>query len=160
MRKNQKWQYEVKNPEKYRGDPTDVVARSKWELMVFDFLDRSKSVKAWSSEELIIAYRCKTDNRIHRYFVDLKIWLENRIVVVEIKPNYQIKMPVRKPNQRESSYLWECMTYVKNQSKWDEAKRYCARRGWTFQIWDENVLTKLGIQGVVPLKRIPLKRSK
>lgn len=159
-KKNETLLYVPKNREKYRGDPTNIIARSKWELRVFEFLDNSPTVIAWGSEELVIAYKCKTDGKIHRYYIDLKIWVKDKVLVVEIKPNYQTKPPIKRPNQKQKSYLFECLTYAKNISKWEEAKRYCDRRGWEFQVWDEHTLSKLGIKGIIPLKKLSMKVPK
>jgi len=38
------------------------------------------------------------------------------------------------------------MTYIKNTSKWDAAKEYCADRGFIFDIWTEDTLKKMGIK--------------
>jgi hypothetical protein len=38
------------------------------------------------------------------------------------------------------------MTYAKNISKWEAATEYASDRGWIFEIWDEDMLRKLGIK--------------
>ena len=48
--------YKVKNPNKYRGDFTNVVFRSGWELKVFIWCDNNPDIKEWSSEEVVIPY--------------------------------------------------------------------------------------------------------
>ena len=74
-----KGRYTVKNPQKYEGDPTKVVFRSMWERQVFKFMDTNPDVIKWQSEETVIPYRCKTDNKIHRYFMDVKMVTGNDI---------------------------------------------------------------------------------
>ena len=64
-------------PEKYAGDPTNIIMRSSWETRFASWCDKNPSIIRWSSEETIIPYRCPTDNLIHRYFVDFKITTNN-----------------------------------------------------------------------------------
>ena len=62
-----------KNTEKYKGDFSNIVYRSSWELKFMHWADESKNVLEWSSEELVIPYLSPLDNKMHRYFVDFKI---------------------------------------------------------------------------------------
>lgn len=146
MTKSYKGKYRIKKPEKYAGDPTKVVYRSLWERQVFKWCEERDDVISWSSEETIIPYVCKTDNKVHRYFMDLKIKFSNgRILLVEIKPHKQT-MPPEKPKRQSKKYITEVMTYVKNESKWKAAKKYADERGYHFEIWTEHTLKKLGIK--------------
>ena len=128
-------------PQKYMGDPTNIVYRSSWELKFLRWCDNNPSVLEYSSEETIIPYRCPTDNRIHRYFVDAKIKVRDgtgqlKTYLVEIKPDKQTRPP--EPSQRKSKrYLQEVMTWGKNDAKWKAAREYCADRGWDFIILTE-----------------------
>ena len=38
------------------------------------------------------------------------------------------------------------MTYVKNQSKWEAAEQFAAKRNIEFQIWTEDTIKGLGIK--------------
>ena len=38
------------------------------------------------------------------------------------------------------------MTFVKNESKWKAATKYCEDRGYHFEIWTEDTLKGLGIR--------------
>lgn len=134
-----KWR--PKNPQKYKGDPTNIWARSSWEVRFFNWCDSNLAIIEWSSEELIIPYRCGTDNRIHRYFPDAVIKYVDRngktvTCVVEIKPDVQTRPPVV-GKRRTQKYLQESLTFVKNQSKWKAARAYCADRGYEFKILTE-----------------------
>ena len=62
-----------KNPEKYTGDPTNIIMRSSWETKFANWCDNSPHVVKWLSEETVIPYVCPTDNRVHRYFPDFYI---------------------------------------------------------------------------------------
>ena len=146
MPKTYKGKYRIKKPEKYSGDPSKVVYRSHWERQAFRWCEDRDDVVSWCSEETVIPYVCKTDNRVHRYFIDLKIkFSTGRIVLVEIKPHNQTTPPV-KPKRQTKRYLNEVMTYIKNESKWKAAKKYADGRGYHFEIWTEHTLKKLGIK--------------
>lgn len=141
-----KGKYKVKKPEKYMGDPTKVVYRSLWERQCFKFCEDRSDVIGWNSEEMVIPYICKTDNKPHRYFVDLTIKMSNGdIILVEIKPKKET-IPPKNPGRKTKKYINEVMTYVKNQSKWEAAHAYAQKRGWKFQVWTEDTLKGLGIK--------------
>jgi hypothetical protein len=134
------------NPGKYEGDFKNIVYRSMWERQVFLWCDRETSVVGWSSEEVIIPYRCATDNKMHRYFMDLKIKFKNGdVYLIEIKPKSQTQEP-KKRSRTTQKYINEVMTYAKNQSKWNAAASLCEQRGWHFEVWTEDTLKKLGIK--------------
>lgn len=138
--------YPVSNPQKYDGDSTKVFYRSLWERQVFKWCESNPQVIKWSSEETVIPYKCKTDNRVHRYFVDVKIKLESgETYLVEIKPKKETIAP-KKPARQTKKYINEVMTYIKNQSKWEAAEEYCMQRGWKFVVWTEDTLKSLGIK--------------
>lgn len=137
--------FRARNPHKYKGDPTKIIYRSRWELMVMQKLDDHPDVFEWSSEEIIIPYRSPVDGKVHRYFPDF--WVkkkdrEGRIVqdLIEVKPYKQTKQPAimeGKPNRR---YINEVMTWGINSAKWKAAREYCIDRGWNFVIITEKEL--------------------
>lgn len=138
--------YRVKNPGKYDGDHTKVTYRSLWERQVFRWLDENDNVKKWNSEETIIPYRCKTDNKVHRYFVDLKVTFKTgQTYFIEIKPEKETIEP-RPRSRKTASYIKEVMTYVKNISKWEAATEYAKDRNCIFEIWTEKTIKSLGIK--------------
>jgi hypothetical protein len=127
-------------PEKYTGDPTNIIMRSSWETMFASWCDKNPSVLRWSSEETIIPYRCPTDNHIHRYFVDFKMLLKTgKTYLIEVKPYKQTQLP-EYPGKRTNRYLVESLTYMKNQAKWEAATNYARDRGWEFKIITEHEL--------------------
>ncbi len=127
-------------PEKYTGDPTNIIMRSSWETMFAAWCDKNPSVVKWSSEETIIPYRCPTDNHIHRYFVDFKITVSTgKTYLVEVKPYKQTQLP-EYPGKRTKRYLVESLTFMKNQAKWEAATNYAKDRGWEFKIITEHEL--------------------
>lgn len=133
--------FKPKNPSKYRGDPTNIVYRSGWELRLMSHFDMHPDVIWWSSEELIIPYRSPVDNRIHRYFPDFLIHTRlrdgsTRTTLIEVKPAKQTKEPT--PRSRiNKKYINEVYTWGVNKAKWEQAQEYCADRGWHFQIMTE-----------------------
>ena len=132
------------HPDKYEGDPTNIIYRSSWELKFMRWCDLSANVLSYSSEETVIPYRCGTDNRLHRYFVDFKIKVRNKeedikVYLVEVKPSTQT-VPPKFPGKQTKRYLTESMTFIKNQSKWKAATEYCKDRGWEFKIITEKEL--------------------
>ena len=124
-------------PEKYAGDPTNIIMRSSWVTQFANWCDKNPSIVKWSSEETIIPYRCPTDDRIHRYFVDFKITTSNgKTYLVEVKPHKQTEPPVY-PGRRTKKFLAESFAYIKNQAKWAAAREYCKDRKWEFKIITE-----------------------
>lgn len=139
-----KGKYKIKNFEKYKGDPTNVVYRSLWERKYMKYLDLNQHILEWSSEEIVIWYKSPIDNRPHRYFPDFYVKEEmpdGRIkkYLVEIKPHKQLSPP-KEPKRKTKGYLIEVMEYAKNQSKWEYAKEWCEDRGYEFKILTENEL--------------------
>ena len=127
-------------PEKYTGDPTNIIMRSSWETRFASWCDKNPSVLKWSSEETIIPYKCPTDNRIHRYFVDFKITVTTgRTYLVEVKPKTQTQPPIY-PGKRTQRYLQESLSFMKNQAKWEAASEFAKDRGWEFKIITEHEL--------------------
>jgi hypothetical protein len=132
------------NPNKYSGDPTNIIMRSSWETKFARWCDNNPSVIKWKSEETIVPYRCKTDNKIHRYFVDFQIQIKEktgsiRTYLVEIKPAKQT-IPPEFPGKRTKRYLEESYNFIKNQSKWEAAKQFAKDRNWEFIIITEHEL--------------------
>lgn len=132
------------NPQKYTGDPTNIIMRSSWETKFANWCDLNPSVIQWKSEEVIIPYICGTDNKLHRYYVDFQIRIQDRkgatkTYLVEIKPAKQTVPPVF-PGRQTKRYLEESFAFIKNQSKWAAAKTYAKERGWEFIIITEREL--------------------
>jgi hypothetical protein len=142
--------FKPKNPHKYKGDPTNIIYRSGWELKLFNYLDTHPNVIKWGSEELIIPYRSPIDGRWHRYFPDVYVEQINtdgkkQTILIEVKPEAQTVPPSQNnkltPTGKVSRrYLNEVMTYGVNDAKWKAAQEFCADRGWNFLIMTEKHL--------------------
>ena len=135
------------NPKKYRGNPTQIIYRSSWERKFMDYCDKKDSIIEWSSESTIIPYRYDVDGKLHRYFIDFKIVVEDKegkkqVYLVEIKPKKKT-IPPKEPKRKTKTYIFESMHYIKNQNKWTAARKYASDRGWKFVILTE---TDLGIK--------------
>ena len=93
-----KGRYRIENIKKYKGDISDVIYRSSWELKFMRWCDSNPSVLEWGSETVIIPYRSPMDNNIHRYFVDFYIKIQDKDkkilkYLIEIKPEKFTKPP-------------------------------------------------------------------
>lgn len=138
--------YRVKNIQKYKGDFSKVVYRSLWERQAFRWADENPDVVSWSSEEIVVPYICRTDGKVHRYFVDLFLKFSNgKEYLIEIKPKKQTEAP-KVPARKTPRYIAEVMGYAKNISKWEAAEAYCKSKGYTFEVWTEETLKGLGIK--------------
>lgn len=112
-----------------------------------EWCDNNPDVVEWSSETIVIPYICRTDSKPHRYFMDFKIkYKSGKVVLVEVKPASQVRKPTVSKSKKTQTILTEAYTYAKNRSKWDAAEEYCRSRGWTFQIWTEDVLKNIGLK--------------
>ena len=138
--KKMKGRFQPKNPNKYLGNPTNIVWRSTWELHFMQFLDSNDEIVGWGSEELVIPYRSPLDGKIHRYYPDMVIKKKNNeVIIVEIKPFAECSPPAM-PKTKTRRYLTEAATYLVNQAKWKAAAEYAADRKWKFQVITEKEL--------------------
>ena len=67
-----------RNPQKYIGDPNNIIYRSSWECRVMDWLDRNPDIISWASEEMNVPYKSPVDGRFHRYFPDFIVKVKSR----------------------------------------------------------------------------------
>jgi len=138
--------YKIKKPEKYAGNANTVVYRSLWEKQAFKWCENNPKVKLWNSEEIVVPYKSTVDKKLHRYFVDLLIQLDNKeTYLIEIKPKSQT-IPPKKRSRKTKKYINEIVTYAKNQDKWEAATQFAEHKGWKFQVWTEETLKNLGIK--------------
>jgi len=139
-----KGKFRPKFPQKYRGDPTNIIYRSLWERNCMRYFDQNPNVLQWSSEEVIVPYKSPIDGRYHRYFPDFLIRVKNKegkleTIMIEVKPSKETKEP--KPQKRlTKKYLYEVKTWGINKSKWEAAIDFCKDRKWKFMIITEKEL--------------------
>lgn len=136
--------FKPKNPQKYKGDPTNIIYRSGWELKFMLYVDSHPEILEWGSEEFSIPYRSPIDGKIHRYYPDFYLKKRGKdgkpqTLVVEIKPLKQTVEP-QKQSKKTKRYINEVMTWGINSSKWKAAQDFCKDRNWQFLILTEKEL--------------------
>ena len=142
--KTYKGRYRVVNAKKYKGDISNIVYRSLWELKFMKWCDDNISVVEWGSETIIVPYISPIDNKIHRYFVDfyIKIKNKNNLIekyLIEIKPEKFTKPP-EIPSKKTKRFIDEVFQYGVNDAKWKAAFEFCKDRNMKFVILTEKDL--------------------
>ena len=131
-----KGRFSPRNPQKYLGDPKNIVYRSSWELKIMSSFDKRPDVLSWSSEEMCVPYISPVDGKRHRYFPDFIVKIQTtdgsvKTFMVEVKPEKQSRPPERKKRVTKQ-YIQEVVTWGVNQAKWKAAIEYCKDRNWNF----------------------------
>ena len=144
MAESIKSRYKPKNPQKYQGNPNNIICRSSWERKFCVWCDVNKNIISWASEEMSIPYLSPKDNRVHRYYPDylIKVKEKNNKIssyVIEVKPKNQTQPP-KKRSRVTKSYIYECQTYAINQAKWKAANEFCKDNKIEFKIITEDEL--------------------
>ena len=135
-----KGKFRPQNREKYKGNSSNIIYRSGWELDFMKYLDRQPGVLQWNSEEIIIPYKSPIDGKWHRYYPDFWVKTSQGESLIEIKPKKQTKPP--KPNPKHKRrYLKEVRVWGINEAKWKAAAEVCENKGWKWQILTEDTLT-------------------
>lgn len=132
------------HPEKYMGNPQNIIYRSSWELRFMKWCDENTNVIQYGSEEFFIPYRSPVDNKVRRYFPDFLIKIkeqsgETKTYLIEIKPQRQT-VPPKVPKRKTKNWLYEMKTYSVNQAKWAAAEEWCKSRNIEFKIISEREL--------------------
>jgi hypothetical protein len=142
--KTYKGKFRPKNPGKYRGDVTNIVYRSLWELRFMKWCDLNPSIQEWGSEIVIVPYVSPIDKKVHRYFVDFYIKVKTKAgstekYLIEIKPERFTKPPVI-PQRKTKKFIDEVFQYGINEAKWKAAFEFCQDRNMKFMILTEKDL--------------------
>ena len=145
MRGTYKGKYRPHNPQKYRGNPMNIMFRSSWELEFMEWCDLSERVLWWQSEERRIPYFDPVEKKWRNYFPDFLICYERQdgievTELIEVKPAKQTKPPRKNPRKKTKAWVEEVKTYVTNQAKWKAAVEWCEDRGTNFRLITENEL--------------------
>lgn len=145
MSKTLQGKFRPRNPEKYKGDYTNILYRSSWERAFMNWCDTNQGVKRWASEELAVWYTDPVAKKKRRYFPDFIVEYERKDGVmvkemVEVKPSRQVEGPNPNPKRRTEGWVREVMAYATNQAKWKAARRYCENQGMNFRIVTEKEL--------------------
>jgi len=145
--------YIPENKEKYVGNAQQIFFRSSWELKLMIFLDRNPLIEKWASEPFPIQYINLGDKTKHKYYIDFwaitggKKWLLEVKPIAECFPPKQLNALNEKLTTKKiQRYNKECLTYIRNISKWKAAKQFCDSQGWIFYIFSEDDFKKLNIK--------------
>jgi hypothetical protein len=144
MAESLKSKYKPSYPKKYKGDPNNIICRSSWERKFCRWCDLNESILEWGSEEFWIPYLSPVDNRVHKYFPDFIIKIQEqsgstKTYVIEVKPKKQT-IPPKQRSRVTKSYLYEAKTYAVNQAKWKAASEWCKDRVLEFKVITEEEL--------------------
>ncbi len=129
------------NPDKYMGDPTEIIIRSSWELRVFQFCDRNPNVIKWGSEEISIPYMKPVNGGMKpaRYYPDLYVEYYDRdgtlrCELIEVKPE---KFTRASRARTAATKTFENIQYVVNMAKFTAADNWCKKNGIKFSVLSE-----------------------
>ena len=144
MNESIKSKYKPRNPRKYKGNPNNIVCRSNWEKKYCQWCDTNENILLWASEEFSIPYVSPLDRRVHQYYPDFLIKVQEgggaiRDYVIEVKPKRQCIPPKRK-SKVTKSYIYEAKTYEVNKAKWRAAEDWCKDRRLIFKVITEDEL--------------------
>lgn len=136
--------YKPEHPQKYIGDPKNIIYRSLWERKFMHYCDINENIMKWASEEIWIPYLSPLDKRVHKYFPDFYIKYKDasgsiKESLIEIKPKRQVTGP-KSGKRVTQKQMYEIKEFAKNQAKWKAAEEFCADRRWQFQILTEDNL--------------------
>jgi hypothetical protein len=131
--------YKPKNPQKYVGIGS-IKYRSSWELTVCQFFDDNPNILEWASEPLRIPYFNPMKNKKTTYVPDFLVVYrdkngDKRIELVEVKPKSQsLLVEGMKPKDKA--------VVLVNHAKWEQAIKWCDKRGITFRVMTEQQIYK------------------
>lgn len=128
-----------RNPGKYKGNLNEIVYRSSYELKFMNWCDINEDITEWGSEIIAIPYRSPIDRKVHRYFPDFYMKVNDKKYLIEIKP-YRFTQEPQQPKRRTKRFISEVMQYGVNLAKWESATEFCLDRNWEFKIITEKEL--------------------
>jgi hypothetical protein len=138
--------YKPLHPEKYGGDPNNIVYRSGLELKMCNYCDKNTNVTKWMLEGIIIPYK-DHEGKSRRYYPDFYMEVVNPNnpeqyvrYVIEVKPDAETRPPKiakTKSLNKLKSLEYQLKTYKKNVYKWTQALEWCKKRDLIFKIVTE-----------------------
>ena len=154
-----------KNPDKCYNcngkmcEPSKIELRSSWEIILANYLDLNENVLEWGSEIIKIPYYSNIDHKQHQYVTDFVFTSRNKdgIVekwLVEVKPENQVpklnengqidfpKLFTKKNISQKKIDNWKemCEVLTKNHEKWQAARAWARKYGYSFKIVTEEEL--------------------
>jgi hypothetical protein len=149
MAKSKHYNYRPINLAKYKGNPTEIVLRSQYELTFARWCDSNPSVIEWNSERIIVPYRSKIDEAIerrdkltykrwHKYYIDFYVKIKERDGIkrylIEVKPFHETIPPiVEGTNKRAKTIIEQQKRWIINSAKWAAAEEFALDRGMIFK---------------------------
>jgi hypothetical protein len=133
------------NKKKYNGQ-YPIIARSLLEKKMCRFLDLSPSILFWSSEPIAIKYINQWDNKQHIYYPDFVFIIDDKKVIVEVKPAKQLRRPKKPKKLTKKSiknYNTSLQMYITNVSKVNAARKYASDNGYKFILVTEKELKNI-----------------
>ena len=103
-------------------------------------------VVEWSSEGIAIPYANPITEKTSCYFPDVAIKMnvggKLKKFLVEIKPFRQTIDPktIDQGRKKKKTIIYENLNYIKNQAKWEAAKKFADKHGYEFTILTEKEL--------------------
>jgi len=139
--------YKLENPDKYTGDPSQIIYRSSWEYKFCRYCDLTKDIVSWSSEPFSIKYYDPVKKKEREYHIDffIRIAKDGTMTnyLVEVKPKAKLKMPVLESRQtlkRLKEYNYAMEEFIVNKAKKEAAENYAHSMGYKYIIVTEDFL--------------------
>lgn len=121
---------------KYSGHKIPTF-RSSWETAYAGALERSPSVKSWSSEPFSITYYNPIKKRMTLYWPDFVVEFANgQVLIVEIKP-------LKEALAEKAKTLYDKAMVLQNMAKWQACAAFAKTQGWGFKVYTEKDLAAL-----------------
>lgn len=155
--KSHKGWYALQHPEKFikpldeymesytvQNGVSYIQYKSMLERIAFRYADMNPKIKRFSIEPFNIKYIKPTDNKQHRYFIDMFLeFITGDKFIVEIKSKGETQPP-KKPkvlNGKNVKYYKNSIeTYLVNQAKWKSANEFAKQQNMKFIILTEDQL--------------------
>jgi len=144
--------YRLQNPDKYLGNPQEIIFRSSYEKRFCFYADLNPKILKWGSEISTIPYK-DPYGKTRRYHIDFYIELANidnpdynKRLLIEVKPLHETQIPKKLKKltpQQMLNYKYALTMYQKNLCKWDAAKKYASSHGMEFLIVTEQHLNSI-----------------
>lgn len=132
--------YFVQHPEKYKGK-TAPIFKSNLERLMMKYLDNNPNIVYWIYEPNPIQYRDYSQidrttgrpGKQRKYYIDFVAVVKTsnnqfQTIWIEVKA-YNETIPPKDKNNRDAIETW-----VRNQSKWEAAKKLCESKGIQFVV--------------------------
>lgn len=136
------------HPEKYLGNPTEIIYRSSWEFKFMEFCDSNEKVLSWGSESTPIPYFNPILKKECTYWIDCYMQVKNNNGsvtkwLIEVKPGKYLsppKEPTRLTEKQTLNFARHAKTYLINSFKFKAAQNYASQNNMKFGIITENFL--------------------